>query len=74
MIKGYTESCVRVKQRINELTLQRNTLKSNGDICAVEELDLERRIRLLYAEYEEMQDTIAYLSSYVRRLEDRAET
>ena len=74
MIKGYTESCVRVKQRIDELTLQRNTLRKNGDTPAIEELDLERRIKLLYAEYEEMQETIVYLTSYMRRREESAQT
>ena len=74
MIKGYTESCVRVKQRIDELTLQRNILRKNGDTPAIEELDLERRIKLLYAEYEEMQETIVYLTSYMRRREESAQT
>ncbi|MCQ2490907.1 MAG: hypothetical protein MJ079_04865 [Ruminococcus sp.] len=74
MINGYVESCMRVKHRITELTHQRNYLKQQGDMCSIEELDLDRRIKLLYCEYGQMQEVIFALRSYTRRLEKSAET
>ena len=74
MINGYVESCLRVKARIGELTLQRDCLKRQGDICAIEELDLDRRIKLLYCEYGQMQEVLFALRSYTRRREQSAET
>ena len=73
MISGYVESCSRVKFRIEELTRQRNSLKAQGDICAIEELDLDRRIKLLYCEYGQMQEVLFALRSYTRRREQSAE-
>ena len=58
MINGYVESCTRVKSRIDELTRQKDYLKQQGDICTIEELDLDRRIRLLYCEYGQMQEVL----------------
>jgi hypothetical protein len=74
MINGYVESCVLVKARIGELTRQRDILKKQGDICAIGELDLDRRIKLLYCEYGEMQEVISTLAAAVRRREKGADT
>ena len=53
---------------------QRNTLKEQGDICAIGELDLDRRIKLLYCEYGEMQEVISCLAATMRRREKGADT
>lgn len=74
MIKAYEQSCVLVKQRIIQLTKQRNKLKKEGKESIIEELDLERRIRLLYTEHSQMKEIVIYLTNYVRRVEQRAET
>ena len=63
-----------MKSRIDELTRQKDYLKQQGDICTIEELDLDRRIRLLYCEYGQMQEVLFALRSYSRRREQSAET
>lgn len=73
MINGYVESCELVMTRIRELTVQRRALKEQGDILAIKELDLDRRIKLLYKEYGQMQEIIDGLTSYMRRREQSAE-
>lgn len=67
MIQGYRTSCELVKKRVRELREQRKALLETGGNSIVAELDLERRIRLLYTEYEEMQEIINHLESYVKR-------
>lgn len=57
------------KQRITELSKLRRTLLKRGDIRRVAELDLDRRIQLLYEEHGEMQAIISHLTSYNRRRE-----
>ncbi|MCR5706919.1 MAG: hypothetical protein K6G82_01435 [Ruminococcus sp.] len=74
MINGYVESCAKVRSRIAELTQQRNFLKQQGDMDKIEELDLERRIKLLYSEYGQMQEVLFALRSYARRREQSAQT
>lgn len=74
MINGYKQSCVMAKSRILELTQQRNELRKQGENEKIEELDLERRIRLLYSEHSQMQEIILHLTAYMRRVEQRAET
>lgn len=74
MINGYVESCELVKARIGELTLQRSSLEQRGDICMIKELDLDRRIKLLYCEYGQMQEVLFALRGYARRREQSAET
>ena len=44
-----------------------------GDPLRAKELDLDRRIRILYQEQNELTEIIAHLTSYRRRLEERAE-
>ena len=64
MIQGYKTSCELVKKRVRELRAQRKFLLETGKNSAIEELDLERRIKLLYTEYEEMKEIINHLESY----------
>lgn len=73
MIKDYERSCILAKQRIIQLTKQRNELKKEGKDRMILELDLERRIRLLYTEHSQMKEIVIYLTNYVRRVEQRAE-
>ena len=73
MIKEYEHSCKLAKQRIIQLTRQKNQLKTEGKEALIDELDLERRIRLLYTEHSQMREIILYLTNYVRRVEQRAE-
>ena len=69
LIKNYTNSRDLVKQRITELSELRLSLVKRGDIRRVAELDLDRRIRMLYEEHGEMQEIISHLTSYSRRRE-----
>lgn len=74
LINGYTESCALVKARIGELTQLKNKLKKQGREDIIGELDLERRIRLLYVENSQMEEIIEHLMSCVRRTEQRVKT
>lgn len=69
LIKNYTNSRDLVKKRITELSELRLSLVKRGDIRRVAELDLDRRIRMLYEEHGEMQEIISHLTSYNRRRE-----
>ena len=69
LIKNYTNSRDLIKQRITELSELRLSLVKRGDIRRVAELDLDRRIRMLYEEHGEMQEIISHLTSYNRRRE-----
>lgn len=73
LISGYVQSCELVKKRIAELTAERRALVKNGEQALADELHLDRRIRLLYEEYEQMQEIIAHLDSYSRRVGSRGE-
>lgn len=74
LINGYTESCALVKARIGELTQLKNKLKKQGREDAIGELDLERRIHLLYVENSQMEEIIEHLESCVRRTVQRGKT
>ena len=74
LISGYICSSKLVKERIAELSDQRKTLVRGGQQALADELLLDRRIRLLYEEYEQMQEIIAHLDSYSRRVGSRGET
>ncbi|MBR2284112.1 MAG: hypothetical protein IJ874_06815 [Ruminococcus sp.] len=69
MIAGYIRSCELVNTRIHELTEQRNILRKQGMTGKIAELDLERRIRLLYKEQSQMKEIIDHLTRYIRRIE-----
>ena len=73
MMKEYEHSCLLVKQRIVQLTKQRNELRKEGNNGRIDELDLDRRIRLLYTEHSELREIVQHLMNYVRRVEQRAE-
>ena len=55
MIKGYIDSCIRVKNRINELKEMQKTLKKLGDTYRIEERHLDTRKTLTYCEHQQMQ-------------------
>ena len=74
MINGYVQSCAMVKARIAQLDLQKKDLLKRGRTDLIDQLDLERRIRLLRTENYQMQETIEYLTGYMRRVQQRAET
>ena len=69
LIKNYTNSRDLVKQRITELSELRRALLKRGNNAKVSELDLDRRIQVLYEEHGEMQAIISHLTSYNRRRE-----
>ena len=74
MIKNYRKSCIIVKRRIDELRKLEKTLQEQGDEIRISELDLSRRINLLYCEHREMEETIEHLELYLRRVEERGNT
>lgn len=66
LIKNYKVSCEMAKERIGELLVQRRYLRDKGDTKAIEQLDLNRRIRLLYTEYSDMNEIITHLEHHSR--------
>lgn len=74
LIMDYKQSCCLVKERIKLLTQQRNQLVKSGKKQLADNLNLEQRIRLLYVEYAQMKEIIEHLTSYTRRVEQRAKT
>ena len=73
LIKNYIKSCKLVEKRISELTDLRSSLLKNGNSSRADELNLDRRIRVLYEEHGELKAIIAHLTSYNRRLERHVE-
>lgn len=73
MIQGYEISCEKVMKRIHQLTRKRNELRKSGNDIEIYELDLERRIRILYVEHSEMREVITHLTNYVRRIDNSVE-
>lgn len=74
MIQGYETSCEKVMKRIHQLTQQRNELRKNGNDIEIDDLDLERRIRILYTEHCQMQEIVTHLTQYMRRIDKSVET
>lgn len=64
LIKDYELSCSLIKKRIKFLTQQRNMLIKSG----------EKRIRLLYVEYEQTMEIVEHLTNYARRVNKRVKT
>ena len=71
MIRNYRKSCTAVKKRIAELREIEKLLKNQGDELKIAELDLTRRINLLYCENREMEEIIRHLELYQRRVKER---
>lgn len=71
LIKEYRKSCELLRRRIGELNDSLKELRKNGGEDKIEELNLEQRIALLYTEHRQTQEISEYLSSYVRRVEQR---
>lgn len=73
LINDYLESCAMVRERIGELRELLKQLRESGREDIAEEMNLEQRISLLYTEHREAMETAEYLTSYMRRIEERAE-
>lgn len=71
LIKEYKKSCGLIRKRIKLLTEQKNSLVRSGKSNIVNELDIERRIRLLYVENAELEEIIEHLEKYAGRVEKR---
>lgn len=71
LISAYKKSGSMVKHRIGELLAQRNELKASGKQNDIEELDLDRRIRLLYVEYRQTREIVNHLTQYQMRVGTR---
>ncbi len=69
LINGYKKSCKMARERIGELLIQRRTLRSQGKSDVIKELDLDRRIRLLYTEYTDMREIIVHLTMLSKALQ-----
>lgn len=74
LIKGYIQSRRLALERIDQLSVQRKILESQGKTDLICELDLDRRIDLLKVECGQMQDIITHLNGYARRLGEIVET
>ncbi len=66
LIKNYKVSCDMAMERIGELRSQRNTLRRKNDENTIKQLDLNRRIQLLYTEYADMREIIDKLEKHER--------
>lgn len=71
LINGYTRGREMVIKRIHELKTLMDELRKNGGEEQIAELNLEQRISLLMLEQRQTQETIDYLTSYIRRVEAR---
>ncbi len=71
MIKEYEKGCEMLAVRIDELTGERRKILAEKNGNCVEIGLLDRRIDLLKLEYRQTREIIDYLSSYVRRVEER---
>lgn len=74
LISAYKKSGSMVKHRIGELLAQRNKLKASGKQNDIEELDLDRRIRLLYVEYRQTREIVDHLTKYQLRVGTKPHT
>lgn len=74
LIRNYTQSRELALERIDQLSVQRKSLESQGKTDIICELDLDRRIDLLKTECRQMQEIIIHLRSYARRLGEIVET
>ncbi|MDE5763508.1 MAG: hypothetical protein K2I00_00890 [Ruminococcus sp.] len=66
MIENYTKSCELAINRIKELKHQKKQLEEKNQFCKIDELNLERRIRVLYEEYAYMNEIINRLTCYLK--------
>ena len=73
LIRNYTQSRSLVRKRISELLVLRHSLHERGDFLRAKQLDLDRRIRLLYTENLELTEIIANLTSCQRRRNESVE-
>ena len=74
LIRSYETSCEMAMARINELTALRSALRKKGCESRINELALDRRIKLLYDENLQMKEIIRILDSYTRRISGSGNT
>lgn len=74
LIRNYEKSCEMAMKRIHELTALRSDLRKKGCETRINELALDRRIKLLYDEELQMKEIIRILNSYTRRINNCADT
>ena len=66
LIKDYELSCNLIKKRIK--------LIKSGEKRMVDDMNLEKRIRLLYVEYQQTMEIVEHLTNYARRVNKRVKT
>lgn len=71
LIREYRKSSKLLKERIKTLTEQKNSLVRSGKKDAVAELNLEKRLRMLYVEKNEADEIIQHLEKYAGRVAER---
>lgn len=71
LIKEYQKSCKLVKKRLKLLTEQKKNLVRTGKTDILNNFNLEKRIKLLYMESEELEEIIEHLEKYAERVENR---
>ncbi|MDE6538836.1 MAG: hypothetical protein K2K66_01475 [Ruminococcus sp.] len=71
LIKDYRKSCALIRERIKLLTEQKNNLVRSGKSDIVNELNIEKRLRLLYVENTELEEIIEHLEKYAGRVKER---
>lgn len=71
LINEYRKSGKLIKERIKTLTEQKKSLVRSGKTNDVNKTDLERRLRLLYAEKAEIAEIIEHLEKYAGRVAER---
>lgn len=71
LIREYRKSGELIRERIKALTEQKKSLMRSGKTNDVNKTDLERRLRLLYAEKAEIEEIIEHLEKYAGRVAER---
>lgn len=66
MIAEYAKSCELAMNRIKELKYQKKQLEEKNQFWEIDQLNLERRIRVLYEEYAHMNEIIHHLTCYIK--------
>lgn len=72
LISGYIYGCTLVEERIAALNKQLHELRNNTGSSPQSVRDLEKRLSVLYTEHRQTREIIAHLTSYQRRVEERA--
>lgn len=71
LIKEYRKSSNLIKKRIKLLTEQKNNFVKSKKSDIINEMNIEKRLKLLYVENEETEKIIEHLENYIRSVEKR---